>query len=271
MTAKSTLSEADLCARFIVAATKPGRAGRPRWVAYAETAGFDILLVRDGDGVQIGIEAKLALNPRVVAQALPYREGWSGGTQAGPDYRAVLVPASKVNADVKRICAALGLTVIEHRGERGGEFYGPNAYGPEFTPDLPCENAGRFLGGDWHEWAPAERCAVPEYVPDVQAGCSAPIALTAWKVKAIRLSILLEDRPVTRADFKALQLSPTNWLCPRGWLDPVPGARPGAWVRCDRTPNFEQQHPTNYGQIKADKDRWAPSAPRPVAIQGALL
>jgi hypothetical protein len=47
---KAKTSEADLCAGFIAAATKGGS-----WTAYAETAGYDILMVRASDGVQIGI------------------------------------------------------------------------------------------------------------------------------------------------------------------------------------------------------------------------
>lgn len=244
-----TLSEADLCAAFIAAATKPDRRGAQTWTAYPETAGFDILLVRD-DGCQIGIEAKLVLNTRVIAQALPAREGWAHGAAPGPDYRAVLVPSLKVNADLSRICAALGVTVIEMRTlEPSTERWDRG-----FWPDLPKESGD--LHAEWHPWAPAVRCPVPDYIPDVRAGCSAPVALTAWKVKAIRLAVLLEERPVTRADFKALQLSPTNWLCPGGWLTKTDRG----WIAGPGMPDFRAQHPRNYGEIAADKARWDPAA-----------
>ena len=79
MTAKP-FSEAALCAAFIAAATvTPKRTDHAQWVAYPETGGFDILLVRQTDGVQIGIEAKLALNPLVVSQVLPKRQEWTAG------------------------------------------------------------------------------------------------------------------------------------------------------------------------------------------------
>ena len=52
-------SEADLCAAFLAALE---REHAKKWMAYAETAGWDILLVRLKDGFQIGIQAKLALN-----------------------------------------------------------------------------------------------------------------------------------------------------------------------------------------------------------------
>ena len=40
------------------------------WTSYAETAGWDILLVRKTDGFQIGIQAKLKITPFVMAQCL---------------------------------------------------------------------------------------------------------------------------------------------------------------------------------------------------------
>jgi hypothetical protein len=101
---------------------------------------------------------------------------------------------------------------------------------------------------------PEKRCAVPDYVPDVIAGAPAPVALTAWKVKAIRLAVLLEERAVTRSDFKHLQLSPTVWTGPNGYLTRTPLG----YVAGDRMPDLRRQHPRNYEEIRADKARWAP-------------
>ncbi|TIU81425.1 MAG: hypothetical protein E5W01_20510, partial [Mesorhizobium sp.] len=56
-------SEAALCAAFIARLPKD-------WTAYPETAGFDILLVRGADGAQIGVEAKMTLNAKVLMQAV---------------------------------------------------------------------------------------------------------------------------------------------------------------------------------------------------------
>lgn len=66
--------ESDLCAAFIAAVSRPAERyeiERDRWVVYPETADFDILLRREADGAQIGIEAKLRLNAYVVSQARP--------------------------------------------------------------------------------------------------------------------------------------------------------------------------------------------------------
>lgn len=58
-------TEADLCAAFIASIDS-------RWTPYAETAGWDILLVRHADGFQIGIQAKQKMNTEVVNRNKPY-------------------------------------------------------------------------------------------------------------------------------------------------------------------------------------------------------
>lgn len=250
-------TEGALCDEFCAHALKPTRRNEPNWQAYPETAGFDILLVRETDGTQIGIEAKLVLNAKVVAQSLPYSENVHYNTEPGPDYRAVLVPARKCNEDVERICQALGVTVIQYYGLPGGACYSKNSFGPVIRPALPFEDGELDWGTrGWFEWAPAKRCPLPDYVPDVGAGRPAPHALTLWKIKAIKLCVLLEERPVTRADFRHLGLSPTMWLGPRGWLD----RGEGGFVAGPRTPDLRRQHPRNFAEIEADKAKWAPKS-----------
>ena len=51
-------TEVALCSAFIAAVPR-------EWTAYAETAGWDILLVRKADGFQIGVEAKLKIGVEV--------------------------------------------------------------------------------------------------------------------------------------------------------------------------------------------------------------
>lgn len=233
-------SEAELCAAFIAEACKDGR-----WTAYNESAGFDILLVHR-DGLQVGIEAKLAFNLKVLLQALPQYIQYSHGV-TGPDFRAVLIPDSAADSGVGALCSCLGITVIRQRAGDGRYVR------PLFWPGLPGDRG--FISSDWHQWAPVERCKVPGYVPDVPAGASAPVALTEWKIAAIKLVILLEERPVTRADFKALRLSPQRWTDPwTGWLV----VDDGRYVAGPRLPDFRAQHPRNYEEIRADKAKWMP-------------
>ena len=75
-------TEAALCADFITwvkaesGTQRRFGAGRsPVWTPYAETAGWDILLVA-ADGTQIGVQAKLRFNLKVIAQSIPDRWSW---------------------------------------------------------------------------------------------------------------------------------------------------------------------------------------------------
>lgn len=227
--------ESDLCADFIRwVADESVKERGPRWTAYAETANWDILLVAD-DGTQIGVQAKLKANLKVLTQCVP--ESWDAWHDRGPDYRAVLVPDGDSAFD--GLCSALGLMVFR---PMSAHFRGDH---PRFTPGLALEH----WSGGWHYWSPRKRCDVPEFVPDVTAGASAPVQLTKWKVAALRIVATLELRGfVTRADFKAYSIDPRRWTGPGGWL--IPGEQPGQFLRGTGL-DFDRQHPEVYAQVLA--------------------
>ena len=230
--------ETDLVAEFIDQLNKDYR-DNP-WTVYPETAGWDLLLVHK-EGFQLGIEAKLSLNAKVIDQALVNQHS---SYLQGPDYRAVLVPADKVQHHLGNICAAIGLGMISIRRQQRGCTYGLN---------LPNED---YSWREWPNWCPGERCALPDYVPDVAAGDKSPVMLTHWKIKAIKLMILLERNGVVhRGDMKALQISPSRWTDAwHGFLDRTPNG----FVKNERTPDLRAQHPVNYAEIEADFDNWNP-------------
>jgi len=235
---KPFATEVDLCAAFLSALPKG-------WTAYNETAGWDILLVRDADGFQIGIQAKLKFNLAVLHQVIETSVGkWSSGV--GPDCRAVLIPEGE--GRLGSIGAYLCLTTIEVRAP--SEILRK----PSFSPELPDDKNG--WRSRWFEMAPTKREALPAYVPDCKAGDKAPLQLTDWKIKALKLAVLLEQNgSVTRADFKHLDLDHRRWLAAQ-WLtlDFVTNR----WVKGDRWPDFAAQHPRNYAEIKADSEIWMP-------------
>lgn len=237
-------SETALCARFI-SGLKAG------WTPYAETAGWDILLVRDVDGFQIGIEAKLKLNAHVISQCLEEYGHWSADRD-GPDCRAVLVPTGE-SGYFGRIAHYIGVTIIMVRTPE------ENRYTREiFQPDLP-RSGQEWDSRNWHQWAPTRRHKLPEYVPDVAAGASAPMQLTDWKISALKIIATIEKRGyVTRADFKHHKMDHRRWLT-RGaeWLVAQDGRfTPGPYL-----PNLKEQHPTIYVQILADAEKWMPKEP----------
>lgn len=245
--------EADLCSAFISALPK-------EWTAYPETGGFDILLVRKADGFQIGVEAKLKLNAKVICQAAEYAS-YHYVDSEGPDCRAVLIPDG-VSMDMAAICPLIGVTVIR--------MLAPSKWrvGHDFNPSLPKPDKG-YWSDNWYERCPAKRITLPDWVPDVGAGHSSPVALTDWKVRAIKIVITLARRGyITRQDFAFFKISMSRWTQEK-WI--VQDGN-GAWKAGDYLPDFKAQHPVNFPQIEADFDKWRnPAAVPRKAVQEALL
>ncbi len=279
------LKEADLVSAFLewLAKWNAGLGKRDHrsgaridstWTVYPESCGWDLLLVRDVDGFQIGVEAKLALNPEVVLQAAP-RVGFVYADQESPDVRAVLVPEARAGAGMCAIARRLGLAVITGAMAEGVYDWRIRGYGdprPVFMPRPPSAEDLRdsHAETDWPECCPEKRHTLPAYVPDVAAGVPAPTQLTAWKIKAIKVAVILELRGhVSPADFRALRIDMSRWS-QSGWLR---AESRGRWV-WDRPPDFKAQHPTNYAQIAADVATWLPaglSIERDAPADGELL
>lgn len=245
-------TEAELCSAFISAVPEG-------WTVYPESCGFDLVLVRTADAIQIGIEAKLVLNAKVLSQIVEY--GYDPCAE-GPDFRAVMVPSGKTGS-LRYVCRMLGITIIEVVDEAtiGVRERWKFEHRDRFSPALPRLDQRYWSPHhqEWLEWAPAKRLTLPEYVPDVSAGNSAPVQLTHWKIKAIKIAILLERRgSVTRADFKAIGIDYTRWIDPyTGWL--IRSETPGTWTAGPHIGTFKAQHPVNYEQIAADFEIWAPN------------
>jgi hypothetical protein len=242
-------NEAALCRAFIEAATANGK-----WIAYAETGGWDIVMVRKLDGFQIGIQAKMAFNPEVIKQCL--ETYWGSGHHQGPDVRAVLVPRGNGQLHLGTICEYIGIARIFMNGpKRDGYRYGGNHSYP-FDPLLPDDDArSEWRMQEWPQWVTENRIRLPDYVPDVAAGSPAPMQLTAWKINAIKIAVTIEKRGyVTRQDFKHHHIDYRRWLTPGSeWLARSPEGKltPGRYF-----PNLKAAHPRNYQEIAADYEKW---------------
>lgn len=253
--AKPFKTEADLCAAFIAAIGGD-------WTAYAECNGWDILLVRNVDGFQIGVQAKLKLNAFVLAQAVD--ENTHGVRERGPDCRAVLVPAGEMSVGITFLCAYVGVTVIRMTAPN------PTIRGTRiFEPPLPKGDGRRWEQNEWFERAIEARCKLPEYLPDVPAGVKSPSTLSDWKIGALKIEAIIEARGfVTRDDFRVVGIDYRRWVSPgTGWLM-ADGKR---YVAGRRFPDFKKRHPVVFEKIKADSDKWMPRERAGELKQGALL
>jgi hypothetical protein len=229
---------------------------RKKWTIYPEACSWDLVLAEEQTGVQIGIEAKLCLNAKVLSQALAGASDHSWHAR-GPDYRAVLVPGGGRNLELSQLCDLIGLTVLSiYDCHPYGDEPQWNLHSPSQLPDE--DDPSEFHMAHWHSWLPIEREKLPDYIPDVKAGVKSPVQLTEWKVRAIKLWILLDKfGKVTRGDMKALGLSPTRFTDRfNGFLKPDPSA--GGYVRYNGSPDFRSQHPRNYSEIEADFEKWCP-------------
>lgn len=233
-------SEADLCTAFIAWADKQGV------TCYAEWWGWDILVVYP-DGRQLGIQAKLRLNAEVILQAAPDRWYWTDSSYThenqGPDYRGLLVPKVNPLAGVARL---LGLVVFEPFEA------GYPKHRIEFSPGLDGANR---VGDPWMDWNPSTRHELPPVPTDAVAGSPCPVTLTPWKLRALAVLAELEVvGTITTRRMKDLKVDPSRWLSGL-WL--MPGETRGQWVRGERCPKFDEQHPAAYA-LALEKARTLP-------------
>jgi hypothetical protein len=241
-------SEAALCAAYAAFASESG------WVVYPETAGFDMLLVRpEGDphaGTQIGVEAKLKLNAKVVDQILD-RVPWDINWEKAPDYRLVLVDDPGRAGGIATLLRRCGVTTIAPEPDPDRMRHSTVLW-PE---DTRTKSGTWFVVGGQHDshWTdlnPANRCDLPEFVPLVAAGVKSPIQLSRWKIGALRILAELEVKgTINRSRIKELGCDPSRWT--RGddaWLDP---SGKGLFVSTDRIPKFADQHPETWVEILA--------------------
>lgn len=241
-------TEAALCEMFIRNMRAMGG-----WTIYPETAGFDILLVRDATGHQLGVEAKLQLNAKVASQILPPDSiGYNSEGIAGPDFRAVIVPCiTEANGGIAHMLRILGVHVLAPDTRHCGhlEFsLGRHLHGDCRELDA---NVGALMEWDlaWHDWNPPSRCKLPEIVPNVPAGVPAPLQLTPWKIGALKVMADLElDGFVTAKSVRNHNVDARRFCASDGWLLALGDGR---WGRGTNMPAFDQQHPDAYAQILA--------------------
>jgi len=174
----TAMKESELCEKLIDYASKLG------WTAYPETAGWDILLVKDN--VQVGVEAKLSLNLKVVSQALGIE---ARRHKVGPGFRCVLTPSKKGGNDGLNVLHTLKIWHFEYKPRYHGSLKRVpmcDISGIALLGDISKEPDYFKRKIDHYRWDPDKKEKLPEFVPQVAAGVPSPIQLTPWKIKALK-------------------------------------------------------------------------------------
>lgn len=185
-------TEADLCDHLIRAARARG------FLVFPELAGFDLLLIATAEtrgfapGTQIGVEAKLGATMRVLYQALPRESG------VGPHCYAVLVPVA--GDEFLALARRLRISVIE-------------------AINLDCKYQGDFSFWPWYQHEPAELCYAPgAEVLGTRGGCPNPSRLSHWRLSAVGLCLLHEERGyLTSKDFEEAGIG-KGWFIHEKWF-----------------------------------------------------
>lgn len=185
-------SESELCQSLIDACRAQG------WACYAETFGFDILLVSPA-GTRLGIEAKLQPNAKVIDQA---REHTRRNKKAA-HYVVVVVPHAAPR--FYQACNALniGVLVLE-----------PGVAQVDILKGLS-------LATDCVARSTVTLKPLPAVCVDMPAGVPSPRSITPWKLAAVRFCMdHLGSDAITAAMFVAAGLDHRRWVKSK-WLVPT--------------------------------------------------
>jgi hypothetical protein len=189
-------SEKELCAWFNQIAVSGG------WTVYPETAGWDMLLVRDFCGKKIfaGVQAKLHYNIHVIEQVLQ--------NSSQVHHKVVLVP----DANSSIVTVALGMVII--RWKRDAESVFLTNY--EKFHEIGCPEFYFPVDNDKIPWTP-DVC--PDWLP---SGDSSPRRIGVWMQNAIKLlaHAKLNGGKLRTDDFFRYKMRAGLWTR-NGWVEKI--------------------------------------------------
>ena len=116
-----------------------------------------------------------------------------------------------------------------------------------------------------------------DYIPQVECGVPAPMTLSNWKIKAIKVCVWVERTgSITRGHFRAMGIDPRRWMTGY-WLKA--GPERGTWIAGPSFPaaSYRKHHGLTYTQIEADLDKWSAEAklliltPDDLALAGGTI
>jgi hypothetical protein len=226
-------SEAEMLAAFTTRAQAQG------WRCYGESCGHDVIMVMQSAaeaewlGIAVGdtvaVEGKLQLSATVLRQAMPAwrRFHFQPGRTRSADFYAVVVP--DFTPDAKALAEALGITVWRQMPPR---------------PEYPHHNTtGRLALDDDTRCVGALPLELPAVCVDVAAGCPSPRQVTPWKLEAVRLCLLGQQRALVADDFRLSRVRPRSFL-DRRWMQVVSGSgKDVAWRLVDSETRPDRVYP----------------------------
>jgi hypothetical protein len=209
-----------------------------------EACGHDVILVAGPElcdhgyvrvpsaiepGDTVAVEGKLRGSLEVLRQAVPPFRHRGVGAEKTPaaDFYAVVVP--EYYSDFEAIANALDVctwTMLPDgahgwKGARLGRF------------DVP--HAARVVGHP--------PLAVPSIDVAITPGCPSPRALTPWKIAAVRLCLLGEQRDLSAADFAGTPVRPRTFV-DRRWMERASGkGQHATWRLLDAKGRPDQEYP----------------------------
>ncbi len=220
------------------------------WTVYPETGGFDLLLVWEATGHQLGVEAKLALNAKVVDQIIPddFHTGEPRPPQ-GPDFRAVIVPSlTDSSKGLAKALKVLGIQVFDVNNSGSGLSFMPavRRYIGEDQWSTTKRDLPVYWDTYWHDFNPQTRCTVPPMKPNLRAGIPSPLKLSPWKVGALKvLADLQLDGFVTARSVRLHGIDPRRFCSTDGWLKALGDGKWGL----GKVPRFDEQHPEEFAVL----------------------
>jgi hypothetical protein len=161
--------EKDMCDELTTRAKTNG------WIVYPEQGGWDLLLVRNS--IQVGIQAKLRANIKLLSQALVSEEF------AGPHYRAVAVGNSNYLEKEDFAKIAIGLRLIFIDMNIHPDYWLRRVYYTDLWKK-------RIIPWRYYRHYPKQTLWVPNFIPELDAGVPSPRNVSPWKIAAIKLEMV---------------------------------------------------------------------------------
>lgn len=227
MTYKKVESEHDLINKFLENQNKD------LWDCYPENQKWDFLMQSKDGKIQIGFQAKLRCNLKVISQCADLLKNESVSQVVGPHYIAVLVPswetASKSFQDFQIVCEHLKIMVFTEKGclskTSNGKTY------VEFCQTFNVhKDPLQILDGSPHYYRHnfVGKVWTPPFVPTGAAGVKSPTSVTKFKIGVVKLcEMMRKGLTPTRKEIKDLNAGSIQYW--EKYLTPIQGLYPARY------------------------------------------